>query len=49
MGDPGSAAPNDRKRVTSLTPPPVGLDMVLLALDEERREEIFFKRGTVKS
>lgn len=31
VGDPG-AAPDDRKRVTSLTPPPVGLDMVLLAL-----------------
>lgn len=36
MGDPGPA-PDVRKRVTSLAPPPVGLDMVLLALGEERR------------
>ena len=36
VGDPGPA-PDDRKRVTSLAPPPVGLDMVLLALGEKRR------------
>lgn len=36
VGDPGTT-PDDRKRVTSLTLPPVGLDMVLLALIEERR------------
>lgn len=35
LGDPG-AVPDDRKRVTSLAPPPVGLDMVLLALGKER-------------
>lgn len=35
VGDPG-IAPDARKRVTSLAPPPVGLDMVLLALSEER-------------
>lgn len=29
VGDPGPA-PDDRKRVTSLAPPPVGLDMFLL-------------------
>ena len=37
LGDPG-AVPDVRKRVTSLTPPPVDLDMVLLALDEKRSE-----------
>lgn len=31
VGEPG-ITPDVRKRVTSLTPPPVGLDMVLLAL-----------------
>lgn len=41
VGDPGPGpAPDDRKRtVTSLAPPPVGLDMVLLALGEERMGE----------
>lgn len=34
VGDPGPA-PDDRKRVTSLAPPPVVLDMVLLALSEK--------------
>lgn len=46
LGDPG-AVPDDRKRVTSLAPPPVGLDMVLLALGKERiRHE---KKGATKS
>lgn len=37
MGEPGTA-PVDRKRVTSLaTPPPDGLDMVLLAERERER------------
>lgn len=44
VGDPGPA-PNDRKRVTSLTPPPVGLDMVLLALDQEGETEKKKKKG----
>lgn len=48
VGDPGPGpAPDVRKRVTSLAPPPVGLDMVLLALREERTGDT--KRGTIKS
>lgn len=39
VGDPG-AAPDDRKRVTSLAPPPVALDMVLLALSEKETGDI---------
>lgn len=42
VGDPGPA-PDDRKRVTSLAPPPVGLDMVLLALGGDTKET-----GTIK-
>lgn len=36
VGDPGPA-PDDRKWVTSLAPPPVALDMVLLALSETQK------------
>lgn len=40
VGDPGPGpAPDVRKRVTSLAPPAVGLDMVLLALREERQKK----------
>lgn len=38
VGDAGPAS-NDKKRVTSLAPPPVGLDMVALVLDEETQTE----------
>ena len=38
VGEPG-ITPDVRKRVTSLTPPPVGLDMVLLALLKRREQE----------
>lgn len=45
LGDPGPV-PDDKKRVTSLAPPPVALDMVVLELRDKKTGDT--KRGDVK-